>query len=173
MLIIAFSVKLGLFPAGGVQDLGSAPGLSLFRVVADRVEHLILPVFALSFMTIASWVRYTRASMLETMRLDFIRTARAKGVPESGVIFRHGLRNALLPVVTVIGLAIPGLFSGSVITETVFAYPGLGKLMFDSIIGNDFNVAMCCFILGSFGVMTMNLLVDVIYAYLDPRISLK
>jgi peptide/nickel transport system permease protein len=109
--------------------------------------------------------------MLETMRNDYIRTARAKGLSESRVIYRHGLRNALIPVVTVVALGFSGLFSGAVITETVFAYQGAGKLIFDSIFANDYNVAMCSFIVTSLCVMLMNLVADVLYAYLDPRIS--
>ena len=109
--------------------------------------------------------------MLETMRFDYIRTARAKGLPESRVIYMHGLRNALIPVVTVIALGFSSIFSGAVITETVFAYLGAGKLIFDSIFANDYNMAMCSFIITSFMVLMMNLFADLLYAYLDPRIS--
>lgn len=173
MLIIIFSVWLGWFPASGVQTVGLEGTMGFFESLLDRAKYLVLPTLALSMLTIASWVRYTRASMLETMRMDFIRTAYAKGLSSKRVVFGHGLRNALLPVVTVVALSIPAIFSGALITETVFAYQGAGKLMFDSIIGNDFNVAMCSFIISCLAVLIMNLLADIAYAYLDPRIALK
>jgi peptide/nickel transport system permease protein len=109
--------------------------------------------------------------MLETLRMDYIRTARSKGLTEAEVIRKHALRNALLPVVTVVALSFRLIFSGAVITEKVFAYQGVGSLMFDSIMANDFNVAMCCFLMICLAVLLMNLLADVLYAYLDPRIT--
>lgn len=171
MLIITFAVKLQWLPASGTETIGSEGTMTAVEVAFDRIRYLILPVTTLSLLTIASWVRYTRAKMLETMRHDYIRTARAKGLPENRVIYRHGLRNALIPVVTVVALGFSGLFSGAVITETVFAYQGAGKLIFDSIFANDYNMAMCSFIITSLCVMLMNLVADVLYAYLDPRIS--
>ena len=108
---------------------------------------------------------------METMRFDYLRTARAKGLGEQRVIYRHGLRNALIPLVTVVALGLSGVVSGAVITETVFAYQGAGKLIFDSIIGNDYNVAMCAFVIQAFAVLIMNLVADIGYAYLDPRIT--
>jgi peptide/nickel transport system permease protein len=171
VLIIVFSVKLHWFPASGVETVGLDQALSFTARIVDRLKYLVLPTAALSCLTIAGWVRYTRASMLETMRLDFIRTARAKGLDWKRIVAKHGFRNALLPIVTVVALDIPTVVSGAVITETVFAYQGVGKLMFDSIIGNDFNVAMCAFILESFVVLAMSLIADIAYAYLDPRIT--
>lgn len=171
MLIIVFAVKLNWLPAGGTETVGLDTELGLFEAVVDRLKYLILPVTSLSLLTIAFWVRYTRAKMIETMRHDYVRTARAKGLSERRVIYMHGLRNALIPVVTVVALGISGIFSGAVITETVFAYQGAGKLIFDSILANDYNVAMCSFIITSFLVLFMNLVADVAYAYLDPRIS--
>jgi len=173
ILIVVFSVWLGWLPAGGVETVGLEEKLPVWAHLLDRAKYLILPVATLSCLTIAEWVRYTRASMLETLRLDFIRTARAKGLPWRAVVVRHGLRNALLPIVTVVALEFPRLASGAVITETVFSYQGAGKLMYDSIIGNDFNVAMCSFMITSFLVLFMNLVADVMYAYLDPRIVLR
>lgn len=171
VLIIIFCVKLGLLPAGGVETIGANyGGLDLFL---DRAKYLILPVVALSAQTIAQWVRYTRSSMMETMRMDFIRTARAKGLRWHQVVLTHGLRNALIPVVTVIAVSFSFMFSGAVITETVFSYQGAGKLIYDSIIGNDFNVAMCTFVISCVAVLVMNLVADLCYAYLDPRISYK
>lgn len=171
MLIIVFAVKLNWLPASGTETIGGDGMMNVFEIAMDRIKYLILPVTTLSLLTIASWVRYTRAKMLETMRHDYIRTARAKGLSEHRVIYRHGLRNALIPVVTVVALGFSGLFSGAVITETVFAYQGAGKLIFDSIFANDYNMAMCSFIITSLCVMLMNLVADVLYAYLDPRIS--
>ena len=173
MFIIIFSVWLNWLPAGGIETIGVEGSQGIFAVVLDRIKYLLLPVASLSCLTIAGWVRYTRASMLETMRLDFIRTARAKGLSFRDVVVNHGLRNALLPVVTVVALEFPRLASGALITETVFSYQGVGKLMYDSIMGNDFNVAMCSFIITCLTVLVMNVVADVLYAYLDPRISLK
>ena len=171
MLIIIFAVKLQIFPASGIETIGLEGDISTFQIVWDRINHLVLPVTTLSLLTVAYWVRYTRAKMLETMRFDYIWTARAKGLPESRVIYMHGLRNALIPVVTVIALGFSSIFSGAVITETVFAYLGAGKLIFDSIFANDYNMAMCSFIITSFMVLMMNLFADLLYAYLDPRIT--
>ena len=171
MLIIIFAVKLQWLPASGTETVGLDTALSGWEVVLDRIKYLILPVTALSLLTVASWVRFTRAKMLETLRHDYIRTARAKGLPERQVIVRHGLRNALIPVVTIIALDFSGLFSGAVITETVFAYQGAGKLIFDAIFANDYNLAMCSFIITALAVMLMNLAADILYAYLDPRIT--
>jgi peptide/nickel transport system permease protein len=170
MFIILFSVKLRWLPAGGTETIGAAADGTL-SMILDRAKYLVLPVASLSCMTIASWVRYTRASMLETLRFDFIRTARAKGLPPHRVVIHHALRNALLPIVTVVAMSVPMIVSGAIITETVFAYQGIGKLMYDSIMGNDFNVAMCSFVISSFMVLIMNLVADLAYAYLDPRIT--
>jgi peptide/nickel transport system permease protein len=171
VLIIIFGVKLGLLPAGGVETIGAAK--EGFALLLDRAKYLILPVASLSAQTIAQWVRYTRSSMMETMRMDFIRTARAKGLRWPQVVLAHGLRNALIPVVTVIAVSFSFMFSGALITETVFSYQGAGKLIYDSIIGNDFNVAMCTFVISCVAVLVMNLVADLCYAYLDPRISYK
>ena len=172
MLIITFSVWLGWFPAGGVNTIGQE-NAALLPWLFDRGKYLILPVASLSLQTVADWVRFSRSQMLEVMRMDYIRTARSKGLPEHEVVIRHGVRNAMLNVVTMIGLNIPIVVSGALITETVFAYQGVGKLMIDSIIGNDFNVVMVCFLLDCMAVLAASLLVDIVRAYLDPRISLK
>ncbi len=165
-------MKLQWLPAGGTETIGIGDQ-SLLATLLDRAKYLVLPVASLSCLTIASWVRYTRASMLETLRFDYIRTARAKGLPRRRIVLRHALRNALLPVVTVVALSVPIIVSGAIITETVFAYQGVGKLMYDSIMGNDFNVAMCSFVISCFMVLFMNLVADIAYAYLDPRIRYR
>jgi len=172
VLVIIFAVWLNWFPASGVETVGVEMG-SMWAEVTDRLKYLVLPVASLSAQTIASWIRFTRASMIETMRNDYIRTATAKGLARRDVVRMHGFRNALIPVVTVIAVSFSFLFSGAVITETVFSYQGVGKLMFDSIMGNDFNVAMCAFIISCVAVLVMNLIADIAYAYLDPRISYK
>ena len=170
ILIIIFAVNLEWFPASGIETIG-ATHANVWAMVLDRLQYLVLPVATLSLLTIASWVRYTRSSMIETLRMDYIRTAKAKGLSRTRVITLHALRNALLPVVTVVALSLPIIISGAVITETVFAYQGVGRLMFNSIMGNDFNVAMCGFLLICTSVLLMNLFADVLYAFLDPRVS--
>lgn len=171
LLLIIFSVKLGMFPAGGTQTVGVE--LSGFAAFTDRLKYLILPIISLTAQEMAFFVRYMRSSMLETLHFDFIRTAKAKGLSRKRVLIVHAFRNALIPVVTVIALSISFLFSGAIITETLFAYQGVGKLVYDSIIANDFNVTMVSFIITVGMVLTMNLIADILYAYLDPRISYK
>lgn len=164
LLIILFSVQLGWLPAGGT----GTPGVD---DPADRVRHAVLPVLALTLATIGHYVRFIRASMIETLRLDYIRTARAKGVGWAGVLVRHALRNALIPVVTIVALRFGALFSGALITETVFSYLGMGKLIYDSIIGNDYNLAMVTLLAATGVVLLANLVADLLYAWLDPRIA--
>jgi peptide/nickel transport system permease protein len=142
----------------------------LWPVIIDRLEHLILPVAALSSLQMASWTRFMRSSMLEVLNLDYIRTARAKGLREQVVITRHALRNAILPIITLIALAIPLVMSGAVLTETVFNWPGMGRAIFDAILQNDFNVAMASLMFISLMVVAFNLLADIAYALIDPRI---
>jgi peptide/nickel transport system permease protein len=170
VLIIIFSVWFQILPAGGTYTIGidNAP---LLDQILDRIKYLILPTMALSYLQIGRFVRFTRSAMAEAMRNDFIRTARAKGLSEKQVIWRHGFRNALLPLITILALSFSSLFSGALITETVFAYQGVGKLVYDSIIANDFNVAMVSFIISVTMVLTMNLVADILYAFADPRIT--
>lgn len=172
VLIIVFSVTLGLFPASGTDSVSFASNTSLIAIVFDRISYLVLPVVSLSLMQIGSFVRYTRASMLEALRNDFVRTARAKGLSQSRVILVHALRNALLPLITVVALSFSSVFSGAIITETVFAYRGVGKLVFESIQSNDFNVAMIAFMISILMVLIMNLLADILYSVADPRVRL-
>jgi peptide/nickel transport system permease protein len=170
VLIIIFAVWLRWLPAGGTFTIGIESS-SLTEQVLDRVKYLILPMMALSYLQIGRFVRFTRSAMSEAMRNDFIRTARAKGLNERHVIWRHGFRNALLPLITILALSFSSLFSGALITETVFAYQGVGKLVYDSIIANDFNVAMVSFIISVTMVLMMNLVADILYAFADPRIT--
>ncbi len=169
MLIYVFAVRLQILPAGSLETPG-IPKTDFWAVLVDRLRHLILPVTALSALQMASWTRFMRSSMLEVINLDYIRTARAKGVSERWVIYRHALRNALLPIITLVALAIPSVFSGAVLTETVFNWPGMGRAIYDSIIANDFNVAMVALMFISLLILVFNLLADIAYAIADPRI---
>lgn len=168
--IIFFAVWIPIFPAGGTQTIGG-PELGFFGELLDRSKYLILPVLSLSLQQIGRFVRFTRSAMLESLRNDFIRTAKAKGLPRQIIIWRHAFRNALIPLITILALSISSIFSGAIITETVFAYQGVGKLTYDSIIGNDFNVAMVSFIISVAMVLVMNLVADLLYGVADPRIS--
>ncbi len=172
VLIIIFAVKFPIFPAGGTQSIG-ADGDGFWADFLDRSKYLVLPVLSLSIQQIGRFARFTRSAMLEAMRNDFIRTARAKGLPRSRVIWQHGFRNALIPLITILALSFSGLFSGAILTETVFAYQGVGKLVYDSIIGNDYNVAMISFVISVSMVLLMNLLADILYGFADPRISYR
>jgi peptide/nickel transport system permease protein len=164
MLIIIFAVRLRWFPAGDIYTPGKSGDL------LDRIHHLVLPVIVLSLIQVALWSRFVRSSMLEVLRQDFLRTARAKGVLERVVLGKHALRNALIPVITIIGLDIPTIFSGAVVTETIFAFPGMGKLYLDSVLRHDLPVSMGVLTLFAFLVIASNLLADVLYAVADPRI---
>ena len=169
ILILMFAVKAGLLPAGGTYSVGQ--DLEGFALVWDRIKYLILPVLSLSFMQIGTFVRYTRGAMLEILNSDYIRTARSKGLEEKKVLFKHAFRNALIPLITVVAISFSYIFSGAIITETVFAYQGVGKLVYDSIMSNDFNVAMVSFMISMIMVFTMSLLADIFYAVVDPRIK--
>ena len=164
MLIILFSVSLGWLPAGGMGSTGDG-GLT------DRISHMVLPVVTLSIASIGSLTRYVRSAMMEVLRNEYIRTARAKGLSRYKIVYKHALRNAMIPVVTVLALSFGTLFSGALITETMFSYLGMGKLIYDSIIGNDYNLALVSLLFATGLVLTGNLLADLAYAWLDPRIS--
>ncbi len=182
LLIVIFSAQLGWFPAGGLWDtrngqiFGSQAWWdALFRdpvfTIGDLVRHLVLPVATLVAVSTAGDSRFIRASMIDSLRQDFVRTARAKGVPERGVVFKHALRNALLPVVTNIGLELPFLFAGAIATETVFSWPGMGAQFIDSIDRYDYPVVMGIAVITAVIVVASNLLADIVYAIVDPRIS--
>lgn len=138
--------------------------------IINRLQHLVLPVMTLSLAYIAGWSRYQRSSMLEVIRADYLRTARAKGLPEFKVILKHALRNALIPVVTIIMLDMPALFGGAVVTEYIFAWPGIGRLLHYAIINGDYFLVMGIAMVSAFLVIIFNLLADILYGYLDPRI---
>ncbi len=165
MMILFFSVSLRWFPSGGVQTLGKDFD------VGDVIWHLAMPAVALAFISIASWNRYIRASMLEVIRQDFIRTARAKGLRERFVIFKHALRNALIPFATLLGLSLPGLIGGALIIERIFSWPGIGRLAFDAAQQRDYPVIMGVVMMSSMLVILGNLAADIAYGFLDPRIK--
>ncbi|AGH95619.1 ABC transporter permease [Pseudobdellovibrio exovorus] len=172
VLIIVFAVNLNVLPAGGYQTTGMRYD-GFFDELMDKAKYLILPVLSLSILSIGRFARFTRSSMMEAMRNDFIRTAKAKGLSSQTVIWRHGFRNALIPLITVVALSLSSIFSGALITETLFAYPGAGRLIYSSIMANDFNVAMVSFIISVSMVLIMNLIADILYGVVDPRVSFK
>lgn len=164
-----FGVRLGLLPVSGITSL-DFENYTLFYKIIDVARHLILPVSVASIGGLAGISRYMRQSMLNAVSQDYVRTARAKGLPEKQVICRHALRNALLPIITVLGLSVPGLISGSVILETIFGIPGMGRLMVESVFARDYNVIMAGLFVSALLTLLGNLLADIAYAYADPRI---
>lgn len=170
LLILVFSVQFGWFPVGGMMDVRTpATG---FGMIVDRARHLVLPAIALGAFHLALITRLTRGSMLEVLQLDFITTARAKGLLERDVYRRHALRNALLPVVTAAGYTVGFLLAGSVLVETVFAYPGMGRLLYQALIARDFPLMLGVLIVVSVAVILANLVTDLIYGKIDPRIRM-
>jgi peptide/nickel transport system permease protein len=172
LLIYLFGVQLGVLPISGIQSL-DVTGLSDWGRLMDWSRHLILPVFVSAFGGLAGFSRYMRNNMLEVMRQDYIRTARAKGLSENMVIYKHALRNALMPVITILGLALPGIIGGSVIMETVFGIPGMGQLLYQSVFSRDYNLAMGILVPAAFLTMLGNFLADIAYAFTDPRVRLR
>ncbi len=172
ILMIIFGVSLGLLPISGIQSI-DVSGMGPFERVLDWIKHLILPVTLSAFGGIAGMSRYSRSSMLEVIRQDYIRTARAKGLRESDVIIKHALRNALLPIVTILGLSVPGLIGGSVIFETIFAIPGMGQLFYSSAMARDYPTIMGILVIGAILTLIGNLIADITYSIVDPRIRVK
>jgi peptide/nickel transport system permease protein len=164
MLQILFAVKLGWLPSANMHGGGHAGWL-------DVPKHLILPAFTIAIGSIASWSRYVRSATLEALSMDYVRTARAKGVREQTVLLRHVLRNSLVPFVTVVAIDIPLYLTGAVLTETVFSWPGMGRLFFDSLTKRDYPVLMGVLMLGAVLIVIGNLIADLIYGILDPRIK--
>lgn len=167
MAIMFFAVKLGWFPAGGAATLDGPFS------IGDRLIHLLMPALVLATGDMAGLTRYTRSSMLEVLGQDFMRTARAKGLKEKKVIYKHGLRNGLIPVITILGLILPSFFGGAVITESIFGWPGIGKLFIDSVFQRDYTMIMALTTVSAVLVVLGNLLADITYAIVDPRISYK
>jgi peptide/nickel transport system permease protein len=167
LLIIVFSVHLGWLPSAGMQTVGAPSSL------ADLLRHLVMPAVVLATFPLAQLTRYVRSSMTDVLAQDYIRTARAKGLTEFQLLRRHALRNALIPVVTVLGVLVPRLLGGAVITETIFAWPGLGRLAVEAAVTRDYPVIMGATLLVSGLVILSNLVTDLLYPVIDPRITLR
>ena len=182
MMILIFTIQfhnwgLPFLPSGGVQMVRSASEGSVLAVFStepgsfvDRVVHLIMPVIVLSLLYMAGWSRFMRTSMLEVLRQDYVRTARAKGLMERVVLVKHAVRNALIPIVTIIVFQIPGIFGGAILTETIFSYPGMGRLYFEALGGSDWPLVMAILFISSVLVVVATLVRDVLYTVVDPRI---
>jgi len=164
ILMSIFAVWLGWFPAGGTG--GDSGGLSA------RLTHMVLPVMTLTLASIGGYIRYIRGAMIESLNANHIQTARAKGCSENRVIWSHALRSAMIPVVTIIALDFGTFFSGALITETMFSWPGMGKLIYDSIMGNDYNLALVALLFSTFFVLAANFAADILYVFLDPRVKM-
>ncbi|MEW5423464.1 ABC transporter permease [Amorphus sp. 3PC139-8] len=169
MLIVLFSVHLGWLPTGGYETVGA--DFSGFALVADRLRYLTLPALSLALFYLAIYARLMRASMLEVQSQDFVRTAKAKGLAPSVVSVRHVARNALLPIVTMAGVHVGAMLGGVVVIETIFSWPGLGRLAFEAVMARDFPVLLGILLLSSVLVIVTNILVDLIQASLDPRVE--
>ncbi len=169
LLMMFFGVYLDWLPISGLTSLGFGQ-FTFWEKVRDLAAHIALPVLVAAFGGLAGMSRYMRGNMLEVIRQDYITTARAKGLPERTVIFKHALRNALLPVITMLGLSVPGLIGGSVIFESIFAIPGMGQLFYGAVMARDYPLVMGELVIGAFLTLMGNLLADVGYALVDPRI---
>jgi len=172
LLMLFFGVFLGILPISGMRS-SDAESFPPYLQFLDRLWHLILPVFVSAFGGLATISRYTKSSMLEVIRQDYIRTARAKGLSENKVIFKHAFRNALLPIVTILGLSLPGLIGGGFIFETIFAWPGMGRLAYEASFSFDYTVIMGVVIFAAILTLLGNIIADITYALVDPRIRYK
>jgi peptide/nickel transport system permease protein len=168
MLQLLFSVKMGILPSAGRYD-AQATSISTL----DALKHLVLPACALGITSIAGWSRYLRSSLLEVIRMDYIRTARAKGLSGRVIVLKHAMRNALIPLVTVIALDVPGYFVGAVVIEDIFSWPGMGRLFVDSLNSRDYPVQMGLLVISAALIILGNLIADLAYGWLDPRVKLS
>ena len=167
MAIYIFSLKLGWFPSGGMFTLGGDEG------VFDLFSHLVLPTVVLALVLVAQWSRYTRSSFLEVIHQDYIRTARAKGIKGSKILLRHALPNAIAPLIALAGVQLPWLFSGALVAETIFGWPGMGRLFVDSLTMKEYPILMGMVVFTAIAVIFGNLIADILNAVLDPRIALE
>lgn len=167
LLVYTFTIKLGVLPSSGMTTLGTKGGF------ADVAQHMVMPVIVLAVSMAGSNIRYIRSAVLEILQQDYLRTARAKGIGRFRVIYKHALRNALIPIVTVIGMQIPTLFGGAIIIEQVFSWPGLGLMTMSAISNRDYPVIMGICLLSAVVVLAANLITDIMYAVVDPTIQLK
>ena len=166
LLMLLFSVELGWLPASGIATPGGGG-------ITDRIRHLVLPIATLTLANLGGYTRFIRAAMRDALAQDHIRTARAKGAGELRVILHHALRSALVPLVTILALSFGGLVSGALVTETMFSYPGMGKLIFDAVMGNDYNLALASLLLATAVTLAGNFAADLAYCWLDPRVSYR
>ena len=173
VLLLVFGQRLGWFPVGGLRDLVLCPRVDSLPCAADFAWHLALPALTLGVVGAASTARYQRAALLDVVRQDFVRTARAKGLPERRVLLVHALRNALLPLITLFGLTFPFLLTGAVLVETVFAWPGMGLLAVNAILQRDYPIVTAAALVASVMVVLGNLLADALYGVADPRIRVR
>lgn len=176
LMLLVFSLKLDWFPAGGYLtpwfNAADYPGwLQPWAVLGEHLRYLVMPALVLGLANIASWSRYMRSSMLEVIHQDYIRTARAKGTPERLVVFKHALRNALTPIITVMALDLPSFFGGAIVTESIFAWPGMGRLFITSVFNRDYQILMGITVITAVLVIGANLLADLVYTVLDPRVK--
>ena len=167
MTIFIFAVKLGILPSGGMYTLGGE------GAILDRLYHLILPTVVLALVLVAQWSRYTRSSFLEVIHQDYMRTARSKGLPRGKILLRHAFPNAVAPLIALAGIQLPWLFSGALVTETIFSWPGMGRLFVDSLTVKEYPILMGMIMVTAFAVILGNLLADVANALIDPRIRLE
>ncbi|MEO8281279.1 MAG: ABC transporter permease [Ideonella sp.] len=172
MLVILFASVLPWFPISGMRSVDAATGASGFADIGDVLHHMVLPTVTLALVYVAQYSRLARASMLDVLGSDFIRTARAKGLPEGIVLYKHALRNAVLPVVTILGLQFGNVLAGAILVETVFNWPGLGRLAFESVLRRDYPTILGVLLFSSIVVVIMNQLTDLAYRLIDPRIKL-
>ncbi len=172
LLMMLFGIYLDWLPISGLKSM-NYDSLPLLGKIWDRVRHLILPVFVSAFTGLAADSRFMRSSMLEVIRQDYVTAARAKGLPETKVIYRHALKNALLPIITLMGLSVPGLIGGSVIFENIFGIPGMGQLFYMSVMTRDYPLVMGILTIGAILTLSGNLLADIGYMFADPRIRAK
>jgi len=168
-LLYFFGYQIPIFPIGGAYT----PGVEGFTLFKDVVMHLVLPVLTLTLIYLANYVLYMRSSMIDVLSEDYIRTARSKGVKEKQVVWKHAVRNALIPTVTMAGLLLGRMVSGAVLTETIFSFPGVGRMIYEAVGQQDFPVLQGAFLILAVSVITMNILTDLVYAYLDPRVKLN
>ncbi|MER8582246.1 ABC transporter permease [Mesorhizobium sp. M1423] len=171
MLIVLFSVKLGWLPSGGSGTIGS--NLTGLAGIWDKARYMILPALSLALFYVAIYARLTRAAMLEVQSQDYVRTAAAKGLSPTVITIRHVLRNALIPITTMAGMHVGGMLGGAVVVETVYSWPGLGRLAFEAVMGRDFTVLLGILLLSSLLVIVANATVDLLHAWLDPRIGVR
>ena len=171
MLIVLFSIKLGWLPSGGQETIAS--GYSGLALIADRLRHMVLPATTLALFYVAIYARITRASVLEVIGQDYVRAARSKGLSPLKIAVRHVLPNALIPVTTLAGMHVGGILGGAVVVETVFSWPGLGRLAFEAVLRRDYNVLLGILLLSSLMVIIVNIFIDLLQAWLDPRIEAR